>query len=105
MMIVQNQGIPRGTSGVRGSLIIHFRVIYPYLLTREEIKVIQYHFGPESSDLIDFIHYQADLRLRRDSDELGYTLLFEEFLYSTQSSVSRTCLCAIPFFLVYNKHT
>lgn len=99
-MILQNQGVPRGSSGVRGSLILHFRICYPYLLTREEMRVIQHHFGPESNDLIDYIHYQADLRLRRDSDELGYALSFEEFLYSSQSSVSRTCLCAIPFSLV-----
>ena len=93
-MVVQGKGIPRGSSGIRGALIVHFSICYPYVLTRNERDMIRFKFGKEGEDIIDYIVYQAEQRIRR---EFAETMSVEEFIYSSQSSENRTCLCTIPF--------
>lgn len=91
VMIVHNEGIPVGSTGVRGGLIVHFSILFPYYLTKEEKESIIVNFGEESEEIIEYIHYHADIRLKQDSIALGYPLSYEEFLYSSQSTVNRCC--------------
>lgn len=93
-MVVQGKGVPRGSSGIRGALIVHFSIFYPYDLTRLEREVIGSRFG---EDTVDYIVYQAEQRIRRESTEIMYDMSVEEFIYASQSSENRTCLCSIPF--------
>lgn len=94
-MTIQNGGIPLGSSGLIGSLFVHFSIHYSWVLSRKEKMIIRNRFGEESEEIIDFIQYYAELQMKQASDILNYPLTVEEFLHSSFSSSSYQCLFSI----------
>lgn len=94
-MTIQNGGIPLGSSGLIGSLFVHFSIHYPWVLSRKQKEMIQSRFGEESEEIIDFIQYHAELQMKQNSEMLNYPLTVEEFSYSSSSSSAYQCLFSI----------
>ena len=100
-MMVKNLGIPIGATGMKGSLFIHFSVLFPVVMLKKDKEMIMKHMSNESEEVIEFIEYHADLLLQKISEDLGYPFTSEEVIFSNQSSTNQQCIFSIVNLSLY----
>ena len=100
-MMVKNLGIPIGATRMKGSLFIHFSVLFPVVMLKKDKEMIMKLMSNESEEVIEFIEYHADLLLQKISEDLGYPFTSEEVISSNQSSTNQQCIFSIVNLSLY----
>ena len=100
-MIVKNLGIPIGATGMKGSLFVHFSVLFPVVMLKNDKEMIMKYMGNESEEVIEFIEYHSDWLIQKISKDLGYPFSSEEVIYSNQTSTNQQCIFSIVNLSLY----